>query len=87
VLALMAAQHRDHDIGGTQGRDLLRQVLVIGGRGDEHGVASLCHMDTCWMDLKGVFGPRPSLASSPDLESTYHSMTSEHPMLPMKVKD
>ena len=74
----MAAQHRDHHIGGTQGRDLLRMSTVS---------PAFATWITCWMDLKGVFGPRPSLASSPVLESTYHSMTSEHPKLPMKVKD
>src|SRR5262245_6121998 len=76
----MAAQHRDHDIGGAQGRDLFRQVLVIGGRGDEHGVASFGHMDYMLDRLEGSLCPAPviGVVSSPRIDVPFHDIrTSE----------
>src|SRR5262245_65965399 len=76
----MGAQHRDHNIGGAQGRDLFRQVLVIGGRGDEHGVASLGHMDYMLDRLEGSLWPAPviGVVSSPRIDVPFHDIrTSE----------
>jgi len=72
----MAAQHRDHDIGCTQGIDLLRQVLVIGGRGDEHGVAGLRHMDHVLDGLEGGLRPAPviGVVPGPRIDIPFHDV-------------
>src|SRR6185312_15529923 len=57
AVALVAAQYRNHDVGGAQRRDLLRQVLVVGARGDEHGVSGLRRMDHVLNRLEGGLWP------------------------------
>ena len=86
-MALMAPQHRDRDIGRAQRRNLLRQVLVIGGRGDEHGVARIRRMDHVLDGLEGGLWPAPviGVVPRPRIDVPFHA--SQHPKLPIEVKD